>query len=112
MWCSENTAQRICGRGQVCVSLEAGTEESWETHAVEYAGREAGWGTQTFWQKMTHHQKNAFKYGEIWGLGTHRSSIQHSLSTSVTRSLPGEQCAQHTAYGHLGKKFAQSPEAH
>ena len=43
MWPSENTAQCICGHGQVCVSLEAGTVESWETEAVGSAGWKGGW---------------------------------------------------------------------
>lgn len=44
VWPSENTAQRICGHGQVCVSLEAGTVESWETDAVGSAEWKASWG--------------------------------------------------------------------
>ena len=44
MWHSENTAQRICGPGRVCVSLEAGTVESWETDAVGSARWKEGWG--------------------------------------------------------------------
>ena len=44
VWCSGNTAQCICDHGQVCVSLEAGTVESWETDAVGSARWKEGWG--------------------------------------------------------------------
>ena len=96
MWGSENTAQRICGHGQVCVSLEAGTDESWETHAVDCAGREAGWGTQTFWQKMTHIRKmpsNTARFG-----AGEPSVIDPAFSVDIcdTVSPWGEMCSTHS----------------